>query len=214
MPQTPLPILVIGNKNWSSWSMRPWVALHAAGIAFQEIDIRLRSETTRADILVHSPSGKVPVLKLGDLVIGESIAICEWAAENAATPLLPADPLARALARAVSAEMHAGFTALRSECPMEMLAHHPGHQISDQCRADVARIDALWTGCRDRFGQGGPYLFGEWSIADAMYAPVVSRFITYGLPSSPVARAYLDAASKHPSYLAWLAGAEAQTMEA
>jgi len=210
MALTPTPVLVIGDKNLSSWSMRPWVALHAAGIAFDEIRIKLRTETTKAQILHHSPAGKVPALKLGSVAIGESIAICEWAAENATVPILPADPVARAVCRAACAEMHAGFTALRSECPMDMLARFTNHPVSDQCRGDIARIDALWNDCRQQWGQGGPYLFGAWSLADAMFAPVVSRFITYDPPLSPVARTYVEVASHHPSYIAWAEGARAE----
>ncbi len=210
MPETPKPILVIGNKNLSTWSMRPWVALHAAGIDFDEIMVPLRTEQTKAEILRHSPSGKVPALKLEGAVIAESIAICEWAAENAQTLILPANPVARALCRSVSAEMHAGFAALRNECSMDMMARFTNHPVSDQCRADIARIDELWSDCRTRWGQTGPYLFGNWSIADAMYAPVVSRFITYDLPRSALAGAYIEAASTHPSYLAWQEGARAE----
>ncbi|RJF88448.1 glutathione S-transferase family protein [Oleomonas cavernae] len=210
MVETPIPVLVIGDKNLSSWSMRPWVALHAAGIAFDEVRIKLRTETSKAEILRHSPAGKVPALKLGAVAIGESIAICEWAAENAKTPILPQDPVARAVCRAAGAEMHAGFGALRNECPMDMLARFANHPISDQCLGDITRIDALWNDCRRQWGQGGPYLFGAWSLADAMFAPVVSRFITYDLRVSPAARAYLEVASHHPSYMAWAEGARAE----
>ncbi|MDD3445207.1 MAG: glutathione S-transferase family protein [Zavarzinia sp.] len=205
------PILVIGDKNYSSWSMRAWLALTTAGIDFEEMHVKLRTEETRATILRHSPSGTVPALKLGAVVIPESLAICEWAAEQSRTgPLLPEDGVARAVCRAVSAEMHSGFATLRKECPMEVLAVHIGHPMSDACRIDIARIEAIWEACRRDYGQDGPYLFGRWSIADAMYAPVVSRFITYGPHLLPTAADYVAAASHHPAYQAWVAGAEEQ----
>ena len=138
------PILVIGDKNYSSWSMRAWLALTAAGIDFEEMHVKLRTEETRATILRHSPSGTVPALKLGAVVIPESLAICEWAAEQSRSgPLLPEDGVARAVCRAVSAEMHSGFATLRKECPMEVLAVHIGHPMSDACRIDIARIEAV-----------------------------------------------------------------------
>jgi len=205
------PILVIGDKNYSSWSMRPWLALTAGGIDFEEVHVKLRTEETKATILRHSPSGKVPALKLGDVVIPESLAICEWAAEQAVSaPLLPADSTARAVCRAVSSEMHAGFATLRQECPMEVLARHHGHPISDACRNDISRIESIWSHARRDYGAAGPYLFGAWSIADAMFGPVVSRFITYGIHLIPEAADYVEAASHHPAYQAWVAGAQHQ----
>ncbi|MFA5121013.1 glutathione S-transferase family protein [Zavarzinia sp.] len=211
MVQDSRPVLVIGDKNYSSWSMRPWLAMTAGGIDFIEAHVKLRTEATKADILRHSPSGKVPALKLGDVVIPESLAICEWAAEESRTgPLLPVDSVARALCRAAAAEMHSGFGALRNECPMDILARRSNHPISDACRSDISRIEGLWVDCRARFGQNGPYLFGHWTIADAMYAPVVSRFITYGVHLLAEAADYVATASHHHAYQAWEAGARAE----
>lgn len=211
MAVQPKPVLVIGDKNYSSWSMRPWIAMTAGGVDFEEVHVKLRTEQTKATILRHSPSGTVPALKLGDVVIPESLAICEWAAENSKTgPLLPTDSVARAVCRAASAEMHSGFSTLRKECPMDILGRETCHPISDACRSDIARIESIWENCRHQFGQGGPYLFGRYSIADAMYAPVVSRFITYGVHLLPEAADYVAAASHHPAYQAWVAGAKLQ----
>lgn len=205
------PLLVIGDKNYSSWSMRPWLALTTGGIDFEEIHVKLRTEDTKAAILRHSPSGTVPALKLGAVIIPESLAICEWAAEESRTgPLLPEDSVARAVCRAVSAEMHSGFANLRRECPMDMLADLSGHPFSDACRVDIARIEAIWDACRRTYGAQGPYLFGAWTIADAMYAPVVSRFVTYAPHLLASAADYVAAASHHPAYQAWRAGAEDQ----
>ena len=185
--------LIIGTKRYSSWSLRPWLALKAAGIAFREIEIALRQPETKAEILKHSPSGKVPLLDDDGFKVWDSLAICEYLAERfPAAGLWPDDSRARAVARAVAAEMHSGFMPLRRDCPMDMLADTPMTDISDEVKADVARIDALWTDCRARFGGGGDFLFGRFSIADAMFAPVVTRIRTYHLPVGKVSQAYCD----------------------
>ncbi|BAC91391.1 glutathione S-transferase family protein [Gloeobacter violaceus] len=177
-----LPLLVIGNKNYSSWSLRPWLALKQAGYAFEELRISLDTAETRAQILTHSPSGKVPVLIDGGLRIWESLAICEYVAEQLPEAgLWPADPAVRAVARSVSCEMHAGFAALRAGMPMDTRARHTGWPMSPAVMDDIDRIANLWRCCRMQYGGGGDFLFGRFTIADAMYAPVVTRFMTYGV---------------------------------
>lgn len=204
--------LVIGDKNLSSWSLRPWLALSVAGIEFEEIGIRLGRPGTRAEILRHSPSGKVPCLIDDDLVVWDSLAICEYAAEISPT-LWPTDTASRALARAVSAEMHSGFTALRQAMPMEICAAKPGAGRSPEVDADIARIVALWESCRARsvaMGKAGPFLFGAFSIADAMFAPVIWRFATYAVALPPAAQAWADAMRALPAMQAWHAAARAE----
>jgi glutathione S-transferase len=204
--------LVIGNKNYSSWSLRASLALSAAGIEPEERVIPLdRPETARA-IAAASPSGRVPVAYTPWGVVWDSLAIAELAAELAPeAELWPHDRAARATARAVSAEMHAGFAALRRELPMDMRARTP-RPIDDPAVArDVARVQSIWRDCRERFGAGGPYLFGAaFGIADCMYAPVVSRFRTYAVELEPVSRAYADAVWRYPPFARWLAAAAAE----
>jgi glutathione S-transferase len=174
--------LVIGDKAWSSWSLRPWLAMKASKIAFREELIRLRQPDTAAEIARHSPSGRVPVLKHGALTIWDSLAICEYLAELAPkTGLWPQDAGARAAARAISAEMHSGFQALRNEFPMDFHARISGRVPSAQTRADIERVVSIWQGMRHKYGAAGPFLFGAFTIADAMYAPVATRFTTYCL---------------------------------
>lgn len=205
--------LVIGNKNFSSWSLRPWLLLKQAGLPFREIPVRLRQADTKAQILAHSPSGKVPALIDGDLTVWDSLAICEYLAEKASlnhVDLWPADPKARAEARSVSAEMHSGFAALRQQMSMEVAASRPGEGQTPEVLADVARIAALWTSCRERFAAAGPFLFGDFSVADAMYAPVAFRFHTYGVELPPLAAAYRDTLLALPAMQEWAAGARAE----
>ncbi len=205
--------LVIGNKNFSSWSLRPWLLLKQAGLPFREIPVRLRQADTKAQILVHSPSGKVPALIDGDLTVWDSLAICEYLAEKASlnhVDLWPADPKARAEARSVSAEMHSGFAALRQQMSMEVAASRPGEGHTPEVLADIARIAALWTSCRERFAAAGPFLFGAFSVADAMYAPVAFRFDTYGVELPPLAAAYRDTLLALPAMQEWAAGARAE----
>lgn len=200
--------LVVGTKRWSSWSLRPYMALVAAGIPFREILIQLRQPDTKEQILRHSPSGKIPLLIDGETKVWDSLAILEYLAERfPQARLWPADPAARAVARSVSAEMHSGFMALRSTCSMDVAEDHPLAEVPDDVAAEVARIDALWSDCRARFGQGGPFLFGAFSNADAMYAPVVTRLRTYGLAVGPLSTAYCEAVMAHPAMVRWIAEA-------
>lgn len=205
--------LVIGDKTYSSWSMRPWLALKAAGLAFAERLIRLDQPDTAARIAEASPAGKVPILIEDGLVIHESIAILERIAELApGAGLWPDDPAARSVARAVSAEMHAGFQPLRAYATFNLKRENQPRAtpIPDAVQADIARICAVWADCRARFGAGGPFLFGRFGVADCMYAPVAGRFATYGLPRDPIADAYIAAVVAHPAYADWKAGALAE----
>ena len=186
--------LVIGTKRYSSWSLRPWLAARMANVDFDEILIALRQPETKAEILRHSPSGKVPCLIHGDVTVWDSLAICEYLAELHPT-LWPEGREARAVARAVSAEMHSGFPNLRNTCSMDICALTPLAEVPPEVQTEIDRIRALWNDCRARFGAkaGGPFLFGRFSVADAMYAPVVSRFTTFAIALDPVSRAYCDA---------------------
>jgi glutathione S-transferase len=197
--------LVIGNKNYSSWSFRPWIAMKAAGIAFDEVVISLDAEDFKARVAKHSGSGKVPVLIDGNVEVWESLAILEYVAEKfPAAKLWPSDVAARAHARAISSEMHAGFAPLRNAAPMNMWRPVKQLALNAEVEANVARIDAMWTDCRSRFGVGGPFLFGAFTAADAMYAPVVSRFHTYGVSVSEGARSYMTAVMALPAWGEWL----------
>ncbi len=203
--------LVIGNKNYSSWSLRAWIALTHTGAAFDELRIPLDTPETGARMLRHSAAGKVPVLHDGDVTVWESLAICEHLAERfPEARLWPEDAAARAHARAVSCEMHAGFASLREGMPMNCRAALPGRGQSPEVDRDVARISAIWRRCRERFGGAGDMLFGAFTVADAMFAPVVSRFVTYAVELDPVSRAYVDAVSALPAMKAWVAAARAE----
>ena len=204
--------LFIGNKNYSSWSMRPWVVLEHFGIPFEEEVIPLDQPGSAAAIARVSPSGRVPALQYGDVEIWDSLAICEYLAEKfPGKGLWPAGPAARAVARSVCAEMHSGFTSLRTACPMKFRETLPPGPRSAEVEADIQRIVALWQDCRRRFGQDGPFLFGPFTIADAFYAPVVSRFRTYGVPLSGVAAQYAEAVWSLPAVQRWSEGARAET---
>jgi glutathione S-transferase len=204
--------LVIGNKNYSSWSLRPWLALKATGQPFNEVMIVLRRPETKAEILLHSVAGKLPVLKAGDLTIWESLAICEYIAETwPAAGLLPEDARARAVARSVMSEMHAGFVALRRELPMDICKLSPlaqnGVTPSEEAKLDIARVQQIWQDCRGRFGKGGDFLFGGFTLADAMYAPVATRFRSYGVALDPMSEAYVNAIYAMPAMQEWCAAA-------
>lgn len=210
------PTLVMGNKAYSSWSLRPWLAMKQAGLPFAETVIPLRQPDTAARIAAHSPSGRVPCLLDGDLVLWDSLAICEYVAELApGAGLWPADRAARAVARAVSAEMHSGFVSLRTTMSMDLKRDLKGQGMTEATAADIARIEALWADARTRFGgpAGGPFLFGAFTIADAMFAPVVTRLETYGVAVSPVSRAYMDAVLALPAMREWIAAAKAEPWE-
>jgi glutathione S-transferase len=203
--------LVIGNKNYSSWSLRPWLVLRQAGIPFEEVRIPLYRPESTALLTAWSPSGKVPALHDGDIRVWDSLAICEYLHERFPEhELWPADAAARAVARSVSAEMHAGFDALRQNMVMNIRGRYPGKGRTPECLVDIERILAIWTDCRARFGDGGDFLFGRFSIADAMFAPVVLRFQTYGLALEGAARDYADAMLALPALQAWVADAEAE----
>ncbi len=196
--------LVIGNKNYSSWSMRPWMALTMAGIPFRETVIPLDTPETPALIAAHSRAGRVPVLHHGRHTVWESLAIMEYLAELFPEKhLWPKAVTARAVARAVANEMHAGFGALRSACPMNLRRPRKPVAMSEAVTRDVARIEQIWRECRGRFGKGGKFLFGRFSIADAMYAPVVSRFETYAVEIAEDSRAYMDAVMNTAAFAAW-----------
>ena len=207
-----MPTLVIANKCYSSWSLRPWLLLRQAGIAFDEIVIPLRQPDTQARIRAHSPAGKVPILIDGDLTVWDSFAIAGYAAERWSDKRMwPSDPAARALAWPISAEMHSGFAALRSACPMNLGKRFAGRDRGEQVGKDAARIDSIWRDARAQFGQAGPFLFGSFTIADAMYAPVVTRLDTYGFSVTSESRAYMDAILSLPAFLEWRAAALAET---
>ena len=196
--------LVIGNKNYSSWSLRPWIAMKVAGIPFEEKVIPLYEPGSREQVLQYSPAGKVPVLVDAGRCIWESLAILEYLAEKFPnTGLWPRDARARAHARALAAEMHAGFQALRKHCPMNIWLPVRRRPQPDDVMANVRRIEALWAECRERFGQRGAFLFGDFGAVDAMYAPVVSRLHTYGLAVNEASRAYMDAVVALPAWIEW-----------
>ena len=196
------PLLVMGSKNYSSWSLRPWAFLRKVGFEFREQVVHFDAPDYQAQIAAFSPSRRVPVLIDGENVICDSLAICEYAAECTGRGL-PRDRLARALARSAAAEMHAGFAALREQCPMNVRAAARRVPATPPLEADIARIDQLWSHCLQRYGGGGDWLFGEFSIADAMFAPVWFRFRTYGATLSATSQAYLRHALKDPTVCEW-----------
>lgn len=200
--------LVIGDKALSSWSLRPWILLKHLGIEFEEIRLPLDTAQFEREIPRYSPSRRVPVLLDGPLRVWESIAICEYVNELAGGRAWPGDRTTRAEARAVSAEMHAGFQAMRNEWSMQATSRGLQVPLSGAGRADVARIDATWSDCRSRFQSAGPWLFGDYCAADAMFAPVLLRFYSYGAELSPTAQAYFDFALQDPHLQEWLSGAE------
>ncbi len=198
--------LVIANKCYSSWSMRPWLVLHHLGIQFEEVVIPLRREETRGEIAKYSPSGKVPVLIDRGVTVWDSVAIISYLADIFPDkPVWPSGRAERAHAKSVSLEMHSGFQALRKACPMNFGKRFARKDLGPEVGADVARICAVWGEARQRFGGEGQFLFGEFCAADAMYAPVVSRFDTYGIDVDDIALEYMAAVRAHPSYLAWRA---------
>lgn len=206
--------LVIGNKNYSSWSMRPWVALTAFGIPFHEIRVLLDQPDTTERIAEYSAAGRVPVLIAGELAIHDSLAICEYLAEQFQEKnLWPQDVAARAMARSICAEMHSSFGGLRSAMSMNLRMSYPGRGRNAAAQADIGRICEIWEDCLSRFGHH-QFLFGEFSIADAFYAPVVMRFRTYGVSLAPALQAYAERVAAHPAVAKWLREALAETEHA
>ena len=216
--------LIIGNRAYSSWSLRGWLACKLSALDFETEVLPMDtpewdSGTSKGDL----PSGKVPVIWDGDIPVWDSLAIIDWLADRVRESRIsrghfwPHGLAARGLARSMAAEMHGGFQALRSECSMDLKQNYPGFVANGAVLADVARIDALWSQAREVFGthtdvaHEGPYLFGAFGAADAMYAPVVTRFRTYGLPMSDTARAYADAVAAHPWMAEWTTAAKAET---
>ena len=204
--------LVIGNKNYSSWSMRPWVALRGCGVAFTEKLLKFHSQQWQDSIGTWSPSGLVPVLWEGAPGSGfatwDTLAIIERAHElSPGAGLWPADPRARARARAICAEMHGGFRALRGAMPMNIRSRYPGKGMSPEVANDIARISALWTAARAEFGRGGPYLFGAFSAADGYFAPIATRFVTYDVKLSGEAKNFQLALLEAPAVREWSAEA-------
>jgi glutathione S-transferase len=198
--------LIIGQKNYSSWSLRPWLVLRWGGIPFASTEVPLDQPgygtQSIAMLLALTPNGTVPALQTDELTIWDSLAIAEWAAEQR-PELWPAHPAARAIARSVTAEMHSGFAALRRDLPMNIQRRCPAQPWPDDTRRSLARVEALFTDCRSRFGAGGPWLFGRRSIADAFYAPVATRLRTYSVPLPPIAQAWCDTVLADADFLEW-----------
>ncbi|GGF55710.1 glutathione S-transferase [Terasakiella brassicae] len=185
--------LILGNKNYSSWSLRPWLVMKHLGLDFDEIIVPLLQGNFKEELFTHSPSGKVPVLKVDGQEIWDSLAICEYLNEEYPDAnLWPIDKSARAHARSISYEMHSGFFNIRNDMPMNMRRARGNFHASPLCQAEIDRILAIWTDCRKNYGQNGPFLFGDFSIADAMFAPVVSRFDTYGVAVDGVVKDYME----------------------
>jgi len=205
--------LIIGNKNYSSWSLRGWLAVKQSGLAFEEIQVPLYGEDwdhqkKERDEIAPS-SGKVPVLWDGDAVVWDSLAIVEYLADRVGRERFwPKADDARAMARSMVAEMHSGYAALRRQCPMNIRRQVQGWEIDEEARGDIVRILTLWAEARARFGRGGPFLFGTFSAADVFYAPIVSRFLTYGIAVPGFAQAYMEAVWEHEWLQAWVAAAE------
>ncbi len=197
--------LVIGNKNYSSWSLRPWLVMKHLDLEFDETVVPLLEEGFKEELLSHSASGKVPVLKVEGKEIWDSLAICEYLNDRyPAGQLWPLEAYARAVARSVAYEMHSGFFNIRNDMPMNMRRIVEGVIPSDLCQSEIDRVIDIWTSCRERFGADGPYLFGQFTIADAMFAPVVSRFTTYKIPVMGVAADYMQTILDMPSLKEWV----------
>jgi glutathione S-transferase len=204
------PKLHIGDKNYSSWSMRPWLALRHGGVDFEEVLHALPELGGKPAFGAISPNARVPALDLDGVTVAESLAICEWAAERQPA-LWPRDATTRALARSAAAIMHSGFTNLRNDAPMNIRRRTDAGRMTPDGLADAAKVDELWRQWLAR--SGGPFLFGQWSIADAMYAPVVTRFITYAIPRTAVADAYIKRMVVEPHMAAWIAAAGNETRQ-
>ena len=206
------PVLVIGNKHYSSWSLRPWLLMRARGVEFDEVVVPLDTPEFHARIATLSPSRRVPALAHGGVTIWDSLAICEYVDEQfLGRTGWPSERAARATARSLACEMHSGFQALRTECPMNVLRRlEKPLSISQAAAADIARIEAMWSDARERFGAGGDFLFGAFGIVDAFFAPVVTRLNTYAQPVSAATRRYMDAVLALPAMHQWIADARAE----
>lgn len=196
--------LVLGNKNYSSWSLRPWLVMKHLGLEFEETVIPLMIDGFKEELLSHSGSGKVPVLKVEGKEIWDSLAICEYLNDRySAGQLWPMDEYAKAVARSVSYEMHSSFFNIRNDMPMNMRKTVDGYTPSSLCQSEIDRVVEIWTSCRERFGQDGPFLFGQFTIADAMFAPLVSRFTTYKIPVMGEAADYMKVVLEMPMMQEW-----------
>jgi glutathione S-transferase len=205
-------ILYHGNKNYSSWSMRGWLALEMSGADYEMVAFHLGESDVRERIRKISPTGRVPALHHGDLVIWDSLAIAEYLAEQFPDRgMWPVDPRTRAVARAVTAEMHSGFPAMRREMPFNDRRSSPGVGRTEETAEEIERVRAVWRMCRSKHGDQGAFLFGDWCLADVAYAPVVSRFRTYGVELDDVCRRYADEVGRQPHVAAWSAGAAAES---
>jgi glutathione S-transferase len=207
--------IYMGNRNYASWSLRAWLALKATGAAFEEVVIPILVPGSKETLLKYSPSGKVPALHHGDIVVWDSLAICGYLGDIfPEAGLWPSDPPAKAMARSISAEMHSSFMALRREFPMNIRSSFPGREIRAEAQADINRVMAIWRQCRNRYGEknGGDFLFGPFTIADAMYAPVVTRFRSYKFDLEREAAAYCDAITALPAMQEWAAAARNEPM--
>jgi glutathione S-transferase len=211
-PGAVMPLkLVIANKAYSSWSLRPWILLAHFKIPFEEVTIPLDQPETRKRILAFAPNGKCPSLHDGAIAVWESLAIIDYVAEKYPDkPIWPKPKAARVLARSLSAEMHAGFPALRNHCPTNFRRPVRKRELTSEVEAEVARIEAAWAGARKQHGKGGPFLFGRFSAADAMFAPVVNRFHSYDVPVKRGTRDYMNAVMALPAWQAWIKDAEAE----
>ncbi len=204
--------LVIGNKNYSSWSLRPWLLMRQFDIRFAEVNIALYKPDSRPKLLAYSSAGKVPVLLDEGITVWDSLAIAEYLAEKLpALPIWPRDTQARARARSIAAEMHSGFTALRTHMPMNLRGYYPGQGYEKGVAEDILRITDIWQDCRRRHASEGPFLFGEFGAVDAFFAPVVTRFATYGVPLSAVVKEYSAAVMALPAMQEWKADALLET---
>jgi len=209
-----LPVLYVGNRNYSSWSMRGSLLVRLSGLEYQEEVIPLYMPEGRERLLEISPSGRVPCLHIDGLRIWDSLAIAEFLHERfPAAGIWPADPAGRALARCISAEMHSGFTGLRGALSMDIRASQPKTDLPEVVRSEIRRIESIWQDCREKHGAGGDFLFGQWSGADCMFAPVVSRFRTYGVGLTGAARRYADAVWQRPDVQGWVQAAAAEPWE-
>ncbi len=204
--------LLIGNKRYSSWSLRPWIAMKVLGVPFDEMLFPLYQPGSSEQVLKYSPTGKVPALVDGEIVVWESLAILDYLADRFPDlAMWPRDLAARGLARAVSAEMHAGFVPLRRQCPMNIMRDRAKpREIPADVEINVKRIDTIWSEARAKHGKGGPFLFGAFGAADAMYAPIVSRFSSYAIPVSAVAKDYMDVIMGLPAWREWEAAARTE----